>query len=119
MLLGTSLALTALSFANSALGFQASNRALVVAISGALDAELQLTRNKDFSDAGYCVPAANLPCPAGSATVIVTQNSPTTGQVTVTSDATAARRRRKVQMIFSVGSLTTEVDRVSFQVLSL
>jgi len=118
VLFGTSLAAITLSFANSSLGFQAGERALAVAQGGIKDAELQLLRNKDFADAGYCVPAHGTPCPAGSALVIVTQNSPITGKVLVIADATVNLRRRKLQAIYAVSPTSTLVTSLSLTTLS-
>ena len=120
LLFGVSLALIAISFANSSIGFQAANRAEAIAQGGIRDAEIELLRNKDFSDAGYCVPAANVvngACPSGYALVAVTQNSPSTGKVTATADATVNRRRRKVQAIYVIGT-STEVLPISFTTLT-
>lgn len=120
VLFGISLAMIALAFSDSTLGFQAANRALALARGGVADAELQLVRNKDFTNtSGYCVPAMVPPCSSGYATVTVTQNSPAAGKVTVVSDATFNRRRRKVQVIYQVSSSTTQVVPVSQQELTL
>ncbi len=118
MLFATSLALIVISFVNSTLGYHASNKALSLAMAGVSDAELQLERNAAFSDSGYCVPAANTPCPASSTLVSVTQASPATGQVTVISDATVSLRRRKVSMIYAVSATSSLVTPLSFSVLT-
>ena len=118
MLFGISIALITISFTNSTLGFQASNRALAIAMGGIRDAELQLLRNPSFSDAGYCMPAANTPCPSSSTLVIVLQNTPSTGQVTVTSDASIQRRRRKVSAVYVISATTTELTPQSLTVLT-
>jgi hypothetical protein len=118
VLFGISLALISISFANSSLGFQASNRAAAVAQGGVKDAELQLIRNKDFANTGYCVPANNQPCPASTALVIVTQNSPQSGQVLITSDATVNRRRRKIQAVYAVSASSTQVTPISLITLT-
>lgn len=113
MLFGISIAIITLSFANSTLGYQAANKALGVAMGGLRDAEIQLLRNANFSDAGYCVPQTTVPCPSGYATVIVTQNTPQTGQVTVTSEATVLLRKRKISAVYAVSATTTEVTPIS------
>ncbi len=113
VLFGTSLAFITLSFSNSSLGFQASNRAEALALGGVRDAEIQLLRNKDFSDSGYCVPAASTPCPSGYAFVTVTQGSPAVGKVSVTSEATVNLRRKKVQAIYVVSPTSTQVSTFS------
>lgn len=123
VLFGTTLAFLALSFLNSTYGFQAANRAAALARGGVDDAMLQLLRNKDFSSTGYCVPynpdPPHFPCPDGYAQVIVTQNSPETGQATATSEATVSRYRRKFQAIFSVNATTSLVRLLSSEQISL
>lgn len=116
---GVSLAFLAASFVGSSLGFQSAQKALAVASAGANDAVLQLIRNKDFSDtSGYCVPAATPPCPDGSATVTVTQNSPLLGEATITSRATMLRQQRKVKAVVSVDPETAQVNILSWQELA-
>ncbi len=120
LLFATSLALIAISFLNSSLGFQSANRAAAIAMSGIRDAELLLERDKDFSDAsGYCVPyhAITNPCPAGYATVTVTQGSPSSGQATVLSIATWANRRRRLQAVYVVSATTSQITPLSITTL--
>lgn len=119
ILFGTTLAFLTLSFLNSTYGFQASNRAASLARGGIDDATLQLLRNKDFSSAGYCVPDASLPCPVGFAQVVVTQDNPVEGQVTVTSEAAVLLYRRRLEAIFSVNATTSLVRMISSQQVSL
>lgn len=120
VLLGTTLAFLTLSFLNSTYGFQASNRAAAVARGGVDDAMLQLLRNKNFSNSGYCVPySASLPCPTGSAYIVVTSDSPAMGQATVTSEATVSNYRRKFEAVFSVNATTSLVKLISSEQLSL
>ena len=120
ILVGVTVAYVALSFLNSSYGFQASNRAYGAAMAGIHDGILQLVRNKDFpTTSGYCVPAANAPCPDGYALVAITQNSPSAGQVLVVSDATVSRYRRKIQATLAVSTSTGEVNVISIQTLSL
>lgn len=124
VLLGTTLAFLTLSFLNSTYGFQAANRAAAVARGGVDDAMLQLLRNKDFANTGYCVPynTAELhlpPCPSGSAEVVVIQNDPAVGQTTVTSEATVSNYRRKFEAVFSVNATTSLVKLLSSEQLSL
>jgi hypothetical protein len=124
VLLGTTLAFLTLSFLNSTYGFQAANRAAALARGGVDDAMLQILRNKDFANTGYCVPynvdPPHLPpCPSGSAKVVVTQNTPDVGQATVTSEATVSNYRRKFQAVFSVNATTSLVNLISSEQLSL
>ncbi len=120
VLFGVSMAMISLSFANSTLGFRAANQALATADGGVRDAELQLLRNKDFSNtSGYCVPYyATLPCPQGYAQVTVTPNSPITGETTVVSSASVGNRQRKIQGVYSVSPVGLVVP-LTIQELSL
>jgi len=115
LLVATTLAFVVISFLNSSFGFQTSNRSLALAASGVHDGMIQLIRNKDFSDtSGYCVPAASLPCPSGSATVTVTQNSPATGQATIVATGRILTYRRRIQAIANVSSSTGNVELTSW-----
>jgi hypothetical protein len=117
LLFAVTLAVIAISFANSSIGFQASNRAHAIAMGGIRIAELYLLVDKDSASTGYCVPIASLPCPSGSAKVTVTQNSPTAGKVTILSDATVNRRRRLIQAVY-VKSTTTEIIPISLKTIN-
>lgn len=120
VLFGISLALITLSFSGATLGFHAATKALALSVGGVKDAEMQLIRDASFSDAsGYCVPYAVPPCPAGTATVLVVQNSPAAGEVTVTADAVVSMRHRKVRAVYSLTASTTQLTPVSFQELTL
>ncbi len=123
ILVGVTLAFVALTFLNASYGFQAANRAQGAALAGIHDALLQLARNKDFSDTGYCVPADNLLasgyCPDGDALVVVTQNSPAAGQAIVTADAFVRSYRRKMQAAVSIATSTGAINVISIQTLSL
>lgn len=110
VVLGATLALLAYSFLSSGYGFEASQRAYSAARSGAADGILQLVRNKSYASAGYTVPTGTT-----SATVTVTQNSPTTGQVTITSAATVALRLRTVRAVAAVDTTTGQVTILSLQ----
>lgn len=119
VLVATTLALIVIAFLNASIGFQHSNRAYAVASGGVHDALLRLTRNKDFSDTGYCVPNASLPCGDGSAKVVVTQNSPSAGKAIIVSEASVSRYKRKVQAVVSFATSTGRSVVVSWTPLSL
>ena len=109
VLIGITLAILTISFLNSTAGFQASQRALAAATSGADDALLQLVRNRSFSDTtGYVVSVAS-----DSTTVTVTQNSPVVGQATIVSSARASVYERKIRVIVSVDQATGEGKVIS------
>ena len=115
ILVGVSLAFLVTSFLSTSFGFEASQRALAVATAGAEDGMLQLIRNKSFSDiVGYSVPLGN-----NTATVTVTQNSPTVGQATVVSTAAVSGHRRRLQVIVSIDPATGQVSVVSWQQTSI
>ena len=115
ILVGVTLSFLASSFMNSNAGFIAAQRALSVAKAGANDGYFQLFRNKDFSSAGYAVPTNGGTLEGTTASVVVTQNSPSTGLVTITSAATISFHTRKVQLIASVASSTGNVGLVSWR----
>ncbi|MBI2888636.1 MAG: hypothetical protein HYY10_01805 [Candidatus Liptonbacteria bacterium] len=111
ILIGVTLGFLASSFVNSTYGFTAAQRALSIADAGARDAYLRLLRNKDLSSpSGYAVPLES-----DSAQVTVTQDSPTTGLVTVVSVATISFHTRKVQFIASVTTSTGQISLVSWK----
>jgi hypothetical protein len=115
VLVGVTLAFLVTSFLSTSFGFEASQRALAVATAGAEDGVLQLVRNKSFSDAvGYSVPLGN-----DTATVTITQNSPTGGQATVVSTAAISGNRRRLQVIVSIDPATGQVSVVSWQQTSI
>jgi hypothetical protein len=109
ILVGVTLGFLVTSFVNTSFGFVAAQKALAVADAGARDAYLRLLRNKDLtSPSGYTVPLGS-----DSATVTVTQASPSTGFVTIVSVATISFHTRRVQIIASVASSTGQVNLVS------
>lgn len=115
IIIGATLTFVVVSFLNSTYGFRDANQALALAESGVQDAMLQLARNKDFANAGYCVP--NTGCGTGTATVVVTQNAPASGQVTIISSASTNNRQKKVRAIISIATSTGEVDLLSWEIL--
>jgi len=115
LFIGINLAFLVFSFISSTYGFRAQNRAFAVASGGLYDGVMQVVRNKDFSNTGGYSAAIG----SDSATVTVTQNAPSSGYATITSDATVAGRRRKIQGVVSVLSTTGAVNLVSFAQLSL
>lgn len=119
VLAASTLALIAIAFLNASIGFQNLNRAYAVASGGIYDALLQISRNKDFSNSGYCVPNASPPCGSGSATVSVAQNSPSAGMATIVSESSVSRYKRKVQAVVSIATSTGRSVLVSWSLLSL
>jgi hypothetical protein len=107
--IGVTLAIIANSSVDSGYGYQASVQAQSMATSGAEDALLQLDRNAAFSSGGY-----NLGVGSGTATVTVTQGSPSTGFATILSAATVSSRTRKLNVVVSVNASTSQIDVVSW-----
>ncbi len=111
--IGVAVAVIAISFLNSGYGFQFSNAALAVATAGAEDALMRLARNKDLAST-YSVPIGNY-----SAGVTITQNSPSSGQAKIISNATVFFQQRKIQVVVAVNSSTSEISVLSWQLLTL
>jgi hypothetical protein len=107
---GIALALITAAFVNSTYGYQTSEQAEAVATAGAEDALLQITRNNQFSTSG----SYSLPVGSSTATISVTQNSPSTGLDTVISQATAGLRIRKIQVVVSINPATGQSSIVSW-----
>jgi hypothetical protein len=107
--IGVAVAFLASSFVDTGYGYQASIQADAVATSGAQDALLQLDRNVGFSSGGYSVAVGS-----STATVTVTPSS-TVGFTTIISSATVSNHTRKVNVVVSVVSSTSQVSIVSWQ----
>ncbi|MEK7507858.1 MAG: hypothetical protein AAB602_02115 [Patescibacteria group bacterium] len=91
------------SFLASSYGFQISEKAKAVAASGAYDALIRLTRNKDLSG------AYSLPLGTYSADVSITQDSPVPGQAAITSVSAISGRQRKVSVVVSRSPSTGQI----------
>jgi len=113
--IGVTVALLAASFLNSGYGFQAANKAMALATAGAEDALIKLARNKDFSS----VSPYSVPINTDSASVTVSQNSPSAGQARIISTATSFFQQKKIQVIVSVNGTTGEISVASWQPLVL
>lgn len=94
---GIALAFIAISSVNTSYGFQNSESAEALATAGAEDALLQLDRNPSLSNTtGYTITL-----PAGTATVTITQNSPSSGQIYILSSAAVSNQTRKIGVVVS------------------
>src|SRR3954469_11425155 len=80
----------------STYGYRATQVANATAMAGIEDAMVQLTRDGNFSSAGYTVTSGSFPT-----TVTVTQSSPSAGYVTALSIATITGTTRKLSALFS------------------
>lgn len=107
---GTIFVVLSLSLSATAYGARASASAEAVAEGGIEDAMLQLVRNSQFSSTGYTVPLGS-----STATVVVTQASPSAGYITVTSLGSVGFNDRQLTAVFSLNASTTQVNLISLQ----
>jgi len=107
---GVLLAFLASTFIDSGYGYQASIVAEAAADSGAQDALLQLDRDPNFSSTGYALAVGST-----TATVAVTQASPSKGYVTILSSATVSSRTRKIQVVVAEDDSTDLLSVISSQ----
>jgi uncharacterized protein (UPF0333 family) len=108
---GVLIAFITLSYIDTGYGVAASARAESAATAGAEDALLQLDRNAAFSNpTGYSVSSAS----STTATVTVTQNSPSAGLVTILSAATVSGHAKKISVVVSENASTGQVSVVSW-----
>ena len=110
IIVGLMVAFFANSFVDTGYGLSAAASAETAAISGAQDAMLKLDRNAVFSSSGYVVSAGS-----STATVTVTQGSPSAGYVTILSIATIANHVKKVNVVLAANASTTQMSIVSWQ----
>lgn len=101
-------------FSQSGYGIRLSAEALNAARAGAQDGILRVVRNKDFSSSGYA-----LTTNGRTATVIVLASTPSSGFTTITSDASALSRRKKVKVVLAIDSLTSKVEVVSYEEITI
>ncbi len=110
LLISVTLAFLTNSFIDTGYGLKASLDAQAVAASGIQDAILQLNRNITFSTSGYSVVVGS-----STATVSVTQNSPSTGFVNILSSANVSGRVKKINVILTENTTTDSLGVVSWQ----
>jgi hypothetical protein len=104
------LAIIILSSLNTSYGTQASEAAEATATAGVEDALLQLARSNTFSKPG----GYNIQEGSNVATVTVTQNSPSSGEVTVFSSATVSSHIRKINVVLAENSMTGQASIISW-----
>ncbi|MGD1003598.1 MAG: hypothetical protein ABR884_03445 [Minisyncoccia bacterium] len=108
---GLLIAFFAVSLVDTGYGVAAAYSAESTATAGAEDGLLQLDRNAQFSNpSGYSVAAGT----STTATVAVTQNSPSSGFATILSAATVSSHTKKIQIVVSVNGTTGAVNIVSW-----
>ncbi len=131
LLVGVTLVFLVYSFLISSSGLQASNRALAVALAGANDALVHLSRDRLFAGPGGLGPncmSYNFLAGGDVALMLVAQEEsincmdwqslpfvPPSGQVFVDADATVSGRRRLIEMVLSVNRSTGEVRVISLK----
>jgi uncharacterized protein (UPF0333 family) len=108
---GILIAFFAASSVDTGYGVAAEFNAEAAATAGAEDALLQLDRNAQFfNTSGYTVSASS----SMTATVTVTQNTPSTGLATILSVATVSGHTKKINIIVSENASTEQVSVVSW-----
>ena len=112
---GITLVFSTNSFLTSQYGFRSAGTAEATATAGVQDALLKLDRNAAFATAG--TPPGNYLLTVGSttATVSVTQNSPSANYITVLSQATVSVSTKKVQVILLENASTSALTITSWQ----
>jgi hypothetical protein len=110
LLVSVTLAFLTNSFIDTGYGYKASLSSQATAASGVQDAILQLNRNINFSTSGYSVVVGS-----STATVVVTQNSPSTGFVNVLSSANVSGHVKKINVILAESTTTDSLSVVSWQ----
>ncbi len=111
--IGVGLAFIVGTSISASAAYQAGARAEQVAAGGVSDALLRLVRDRAFSaTSGYTMPIDTY-----QATVTVTQNSPASGQATITSLARISGYKRTLQAIVSIDQTTGEVSLVQDQLI--
>jgi hypothetical protein len=110
---GILIAFITISYVDTGYGVAASAKAEEAATAGAEDGLLQLDRNAAFSTAvsgPYTVSSAS----STTATVSVTQSSPSAGLVTILSAATVSGHAKKISVVVSENASTGQVSVVSW-----
>ena len=95
---------------------RASDEAYAAAQSGAKDAMMRIARNKNYSSAGYYLPADPSNCALNSATacayIVVEKDAPSSGKDRITAIGTLNNSSRKLEVILNVnatnGKITTD-----------
>jgi hypothetical protein len=108
---GLLIAFFAASSVDTGYGVAAEFNAEAAATAGAEDGLLQLDRSAQFfNTSGYSVSAGS----STTATVTVTQNTPSTGLATILSVATVSGHTKKIDVVVSENASTEQVSVVSW-----
>ncbi len=97
------------SFINTTAGFQAAEKAQAVATAGAQDALTRLNRNKSLSG------IYKVSTDGDSATVTVSQDTPTTTLVTILSSSTVSMRQKVIKVIVSRDPVDGTITLISWE----
>lgn len=108
--IGVTLLFLANAFLGAGYGYRAAVNAQAVATSGAEDALIQLDRNPGMGNTQY-----NLTVGSQTASVTVTQHSPSSGEDTIVSAATVYGSTSNITVVVSVDAATGRVAIVSWQ----
>ena len=108
---GMLTAFLAISSLDTGYGVAAAFNAESAAAAGAEDGLLQLDRNYQFSNtSGYSLAVGT----STTATVTVTQNSPSSGFATILSTATVSGHTKKIDVVVSENPSTGQINIVSW-----
>lgn len=111
---GLLIAFFASSAVDTGYGVAASFTAESAATAGAEDALLQLDRNPEFpTGSGMSVPYT-VTSGTATATVNVTQGSPSSGEATILSTATVNGRTKKINVVVSEDASTGAITIISW-----
>src|SRR5262249_34925926 len=106
---GIFIAFLALSAGDTGYCYGASVDAEAVAIFGGQGGVLPLHRKLYFFSGGYTLPVGS-----STASVMVTQNAPSSGFATIVSSATVVGRTRKISVVMSIATTTDQASVVSW-----
>jgi len=95
----------------SSYGARLSQEALYAARAGLNDAILRTVRDKDFPTVGSVY---NITIDRASVEITINKNQPNTSQNTIIAVATVLTRKKSMQAVISINSITGEVSTVSF-----
>lgn len=110
------IAFLAASSIDTGYGAAASANAEAAATAGAEDGLLQLNRDASFptgssmSDPYTVTPSGS----AGTATVTITQNSPSSGLITILSSVTVLGHTKKIDVVVSENSSNGQINVISW-----
>ena len=100
-----------LAFTNTSLGLRLSAEAFGAAQSGVEDAVLRLARDRNYQNiSGYSLAVGR-----ATATITITQGSPSANQATILSTGTSFRRKRAVRAIVTIDDVSGVVSLVSLK----